>query len=152
MFKTISRLLFGGEEETPEDVKSGEEVEEEWLVVSHQEAVSAENQDAKLTDTELSNSAPHGDTVATVETDISLLDPEPTDQSSSSPSRAITGSSSQPKALLEATKITCTQKAKTWADRQHMTRNAIQRQNRVRQGVQQHSFHLQQPGHRNICH
>lgn len=36
MFKTISRLLFGGEEETPETVKSGEEVEEEWLVVSHQ--------------------------------------------------------------------------------------------------------------------
>lgn len=36
MFKTITRLLFGGEEETPEDVKSGEVVEEGWLVVSHQ--------------------------------------------------------------------------------------------------------------------
>lgn len=36
MFKTIARLLFGGEEQTPEDVKSGEVVEEEWLVVSHQ--------------------------------------------------------------------------------------------------------------------
>ncbi len=36
MFKTISRLLFGEEEETPEDVKSGEALEEEWLVISHQ--------------------------------------------------------------------------------------------------------------------
>lgn len=36
MFKTIARLLFGGEEQTHEDVKSGEVVEEEWLVVSHQ--------------------------------------------------------------------------------------------------------------------
>ncbi|KAM8756651.1 tumor protein p53-inducible nuclear protein 2 isoform 1-T3 [Acanthopagrus schlegelii] len=152
MFKTISRLLFGGEEETPETVKSGEEVEEEWLVVSHQEAGSAENQDAKLTDIQPSNSTPHGDTVAAVAADISGLDPEPVVESSSSPSRAISGSSSQPKALLEVTKITSTQKAKTWADRQHMTRNAIQRQNRVRQGVQHQSFPLQQPGHRNLCH
>lgn len=36
MLKTITRLLFGGEEETPEDVKSGEVVEGGWLVVSHQ--------------------------------------------------------------------------------------------------------------------
>lgn len=38
MFKTITRLIFGGEEPpTPEDVKPGDEGEdEEWLVVSHQ--------------------------------------------------------------------------------------------------------------------
>ena len=36
MFRTITRLLFGGEEKTPEDVKSGEVVEEGWLVVNHQ--------------------------------------------------------------------------------------------------------------------
>lgn len=36
MFKTITRLLFGGEEETSKGVKSGEVVEEEWLVVTHQ--------------------------------------------------------------------------------------------------------------------
>lgn len=39
MFKTIARLIFGGEEEqqTPEDVKPREEEaeDEEWLVVSH---------------------------------------------------------------------------------------------------------------------
>ncbi len=87
----------------------------------------------------------------------SVLDPEPTAQSSSSggsssASRAIAGSVSQPKALVEVMQLTCVQKAKAWTDRHHMTRNAIQRQNRVRQGVQHHSFHLQQPGHRHLSH
>lgn len=59
---------------------------------------------------------------------------------------------SQPKALAEMTQLACIQKAKAWADRQHVSRNAIQRQNRVRQGVQHHSFHLQQPGHRSLSH
>ncbi|XP_070759507.1 tumor protein p53-inducible nuclear protein 2 [Enoplosus armatus] len=155
MFKTITRLLFGGEEETPVDVKSGEAVEEGWLVVSHQEAGSAENQGAELTDSQPSNSqALHGHTVANMETDVSVLDPEPAAQnsSSSSTSRAITGSVSQPKALVEVTQLTCIQKTKALADRHHMSRNAIERQNRVRQGVQHHSFHLQQPGHRNLSH
>ncbi|KAK9529470.1 hypothetical protein VZT92_013559 [Zoarces viviparus] len=154
MFKTIARLLFGGEEETPKDVKSGEAVEEGWLVVSRQEAGSAENQGAELTDTHSSSSALQGETVANVESDISVLDPERTVQSSSSSSssQAITGSVSQPKAVLEVTQLTCIQKAKTWTDPHHMSRNAIQRQNRVRQGVQHHSFHLQQPGHRNLSH
>ncbi|XP_041817269.1 tumor protein p53-inducible nuclear protein 2 [Chelmon rostratus] len=152
MFKTITRLFFGGEEETPEDVKSGEAVEDEWLVVSHQEAGSAENQAAELTDTQPSNSALHGDTVANMETDNSVLDPEPADQGSSATSRAIAGSVSRPKALVEVAQLTCIQKANTWVDRHHMTRNAIQRQNRVRQGVQHHSFHLQQPGHRSLSH
>uniref|UniRef100_UPI0037E8EF6F tumor protein p53-inducible nuclear protein 2 n=1 Tax=Semicossyphus pulcher TaxID=241346 RepID=UPI0037E8EF6F len=153
MFKTITRLLFGGEEETPQDIKSGEGLEEGWLVVSHQEAVSAEDPGAELTETQPTlNCALHGETVADIKTDISVSDPEPTVQSSSASSRAITGSVFQPKALLEATQLTSIQKAKTWADRHHMTRNAIQRQNRVRQGVHHHSFPLQQPGHRNLSH
>ncbi|XP_040890351.1 tumor protein p53-inducible nuclear protein 2 [Toxotes jaculatrix] len=152
MFKTITRLLFGREEETPEEAKSGEVVEEGWLVVSHQETSSAENQDAELTDTQPLNSAPHGETVANMETDTSVLDPEPTVQSSSATSQAISGSFSQPKVRAEVTQLTCMQKAKAWADRHHMSRNAIQRQNRVRQGVQHHSFNLQQPGHRNLGH
>lgn len=36
MFRTITRLLFGGEEDTPQEVKCGEVLEEEWLLVSHQ--------------------------------------------------------------------------------------------------------------------
>ncbi|XP_068451006.1 tumor protein p53-inducible nuclear protein 2 [Clinocottus analis] len=149
MFKSITRLLFGGAEETPGDVKSAEVVEEGWLVVSHQEADSAENQEAERTDTQSSNSGLQGATVANMESDISVSGPEPTVQSSS---RAILGSVSQTQAVLEVTQLTCAQKAKAWADPHHMSRNAIQRQNRVRQGVQHQSFHLQQPGHRNLSH
>lgn len=36
MLKAIARLLFGGEEQPPDDFKSGEMSEEEWQVVSHQ--------------------------------------------------------------------------------------------------------------------
>lgn len=144
MFKTITRLLFGGEEETPEDVKPGEVVEEGWLVVNHQE----ENQDAEVPDIQQSNSALSVDTVIKLETDTSATDPEPTVQTSSN-SRAITGLVFQPKTLAELTSV---QKAKSCADRHHMSRNNIQRQNRVHQGLQHHSFHLQQPGHRNLSH
>ncbi|XP_044206211.1 tumor protein p53-inducible nuclear protein 2 [Thunnus albacares] len=147
MFRTITRLLFGGEEKTPEDVKSGEVVEEGWLVVNHQE-----NQDADVPDIQQSNSAINADTDTTLETVTSATDPEPTVQTSNttSNSRAIIGLVSQPKTLAEVTQLT--QKAKSCADRHHMSRNAIQRQNRVRQGVQHQSFHLQQPGHRTLSH
>lgn len=147
MFRTITRLLFGGEEKTPEDVKSGEVVEEGWLVVNHQE-----NQGADVPDIQQSNSAINADTDTTLETVTSATDPEPTVQTSNttSNSRAIIGLVSQPKTLAEVTQLT--QKAKSCADRHHMSRNAIQRQNRVRQGVQHQSFHLQQPGHRTLSH
>lgn len=36
MFQAITRLLFGGAEQTPGDLNSGEMAEEEWQVVSHQ--------------------------------------------------------------------------------------------------------------------
>ncbi|XP_034440579.1 tumor protein p53-inducible nuclear protein 2 [Hippoglossus hippoglossus] len=151
MFRTITRLFFGGEEETPKEVKSGEVVEEGWLVVNHHETRSAENQDAELTDSQPVNSPPHGDTVTKMETDTSVSDTEPTVQSSSS-SGVVSGSFSQSKVLAEVTQLTCVQKAKAWTERHHMSRNAIQRQNRVHQGVQHHSFNLQQPGHRNLSH
>lgn len=81
----------------------------------------------------------------------SVLDPEPTDQSKNTASWATTGPVAHPKPLVEVAHLGI-QKARTWADRHHMTRNAIQRQNRVRQGVQPNFFHLQQPGQRNLCH
>ncbi|XP_062252019.1 tumor protein p53-inducible nuclear protein 2 [Platichthys flesus] len=150
MFRTITRLFFGGEEETPKEVKSGEVLEEGWLVVNHHETSSAENQDAELTESLPEISPPHGDTVTKMETDTSVSDTEPTAQSSSSGD--VSGSFSQPKVLAEVAQVTCVQKAKAWTERHHMSRNAIQRQNRVHQGVQHHSFNLQQPGHRNLSH
>ncbi|XP_069007742.1 tumor protein p53-inducible nuclear protein 2 [Embiotoca jacksoni] len=152
MFRTISRLFFGGEEEAPEDVKSGEVVEEGWLVVTHQEAGSAETQDTLLNGTKPSQSTLLANAVANMETDC-VSGAEPTVQSTGIvPSQATSGSFFQPKALAQMTQLTCIQKEKAWADRHHVSRNALQRQNRFHQGVQQHSFNLQQPGHRSLSH
>lgn len=82
----------------------------------------------------------------------SVLDPEPQNQTGSASGRAAAASASQLKALAEAAQLTCVHKPRTWVERHHATRNAIQRQNRVRQGVQHNVFHLQQPGLRNLCH
>lgn len=151
MFGIINRLLFGGEEKTPEHVKSGEEVDDGWLVVNPQEALSAEEQQVATSDNQ-PNSEAHGDTVSQQETDPSVSDPEPAVQSGNTTSQAVAGALCQPKVVAEVTQLSCIHKAKAWADRHHTSRNGIQRQNRLRQGVQQHSFHLQQPGQRSLGH
>ncbi|XP_071773572.1 tumor protein p53-inducible nuclear protein 2 [Centroberyx gerrardi] len=159
MLRTIARLLFGGEEETPEDVKSGEVVEEDWLLVSHQEAInevsSAEDQDAELADTRPSNPAVHEDTDANLETAIRMLEREPSVQSSSTTSQVISSSSvSHAEALAKVTQVTRVQRAQAWVERHHLSRNAIQRQNCARQRSQHHTHntYLHQPGHRNPSH
>ncbi|TNM88410.1 hypothetical protein fugu_004664 [Takifugu bimaculatus] len=153
MFRAIARLLFGGEEQTPEDFKSGEMAAEEWQVVSHQEADSAENQGPEQTPVEQSGSAHPQDTLANkgALNVISVVDPEPTGQSSSA-HPAVAGAAPQLKPLTVVEQLTLVQKARTWADRHHVTRNTLQRHNRVRLGVQQSLFHLQQPARRSLAH
>lgn len=156
MFKTIARLIFGGEEEqqATEDVKSRKEEaeDEEWLVVSHDEAVSAENNGLEKTDAQTSASPLHVDAVVNMETEVSAFDPEPQNQTGSPSGRAAAASVSQLKALAQAVPLSFVPKGRSWVERHHTARNAIQRQNRVRQGVQHNVFHLQQPGLRNLCH
>ncbi|XP_029906684.1 tumor protein p53-inducible nuclear protein 2 isoform X2 [Myripristis murdjan] len=159
MFKTITRLLFGGEEETPEDVKPAEVVEEGWLLVNHQEAVSAvsaaEDQDAELADCTPSNPTAHKvDDIN--QTGSKMSEPEPSVQSSSS-SQVIRNSLSQAEALAKVTQVTRVQRAQAWAERHHLSRSAIQRHNCGRQRGQRHhslthSTYLHQPGHRNLSH
>ncbi|MEQ2304405.1 hypothetical protein AMECASPLE_026699 [Ameca splendens] len=152
MFRTIARLLFGGQEETPEDVKPGEVAEEGWLVVNHQEAGGCENQDALLAAAQQHNSTYQGDTPAnTGKNSPSNLEPT-VPPSSTITSQAVASYVSQPKAVTELTQVTCAQKAKAWTDRRNVSRNAFQRQNQVNQVVQHNSFHLQQPGHRSLSH
>ncbi|CAN9512489.1 unnamed protein product [Ophioblennius macclurei] len=163
MFKTISRLIFGGAEETPEDVKCGEVVGEEgWHVVTHQEADSGENQDAPLAETQPSSPSLCGSISANIEADCtSEAEPEVQnsssvgeggDNSDTSTSRVASGAFSQPKTQTEIERVMWIHRAKAWADRHYVSRNAIQRQNRVRHGVQAHSFQLQQPGNRSLGH
>ncbi|XP_072772696.1 tumor protein p53-inducible nuclear protein 2 [Nerophis lumbriciformis] len=152
MFKKLAHLLFGGQQENSEDVKSEEVVEEEWLVVSHQEEASAGPQTLE-TPTTLSHPAPDTATITQVDTDASTLDPESersTDQSKETDSKSgvIAALLSPPKALQELTKL----KKSSMSSHHHMSRNVVQRHNRVRQGFQNHSFPLQQPGHRTLSH
>lgn len=81
----------------------------------------------------------------------SVVDPEPTGQSNST-HPAVAGAAPQLKPLTIVEQLTLVQKARTWADRHHVTRNTLQRHNRVRLGVQQSLFHLQQPGRRSLAH
>ncbi|KAM9860368.1 uncharacterized protein ACBR49_018430 [Aulostomus maculatus] len=155
MFRTITRLLFGGEEESPDDqLKSGEVLEEGWLVVSHQEADSAELKTAEEP-TQPSYFALNAETVPKLDPDTRAVDPDiagPSSSRTTNNSQTISALVSQPKALEEVTQVTCIQKAKFWTNRHYTSRNAIERQNRTRQGVVHPTFHLQQPGHRSISH
>lgn len=63
---------------------------------------------------------------------------------------AAAGVAAQLKPLMVAEQLL--EKTRTWTDRHHVTRNTMQRHNRVRQGVQQSRFHLQQPGRRSLAH
>lgn len=79
------------------------------------------------------------------------VDPEPTGQSSSD-RPVVAAVAPQLKPLTVVERLTLVQKARTWAVRHHLTRNTMQRHNRVRLGVQQSLFHLQQPGRRSLAH
>ncbi|RVE72850.1 hypothetical protein OJAV_G00041950 [Oryzias javanicus] len=133
MFRTIARLLFGDQEES-EDGKSEEVKEEDWLVITHQEA--AEIQDALTPDIQESTSTLLQDPPPNTE-------PDRVSDAAAGDCRAVSALLLQPKALVELTQLTCLQKAK--ADRPRVSRNTIQRQNRIRQRVRPASFHLQQP-------
>ncbi|KAM4741695.1 tumor protein p53-inducible nuclear protein 2 [Anableps anableps] len=152
MFRKIVRLLFGGEEETPEEIKPGEVAEDGWLVVNHQEAGGCENQHALLAAAQQSNSISQGDTPANTEKNSQSHVESSIPPSSSMTSWAVARYVSQPKAVAELTQVTCAQKAKAWTDRRHVSRNAMQRQNHVHHIAQHNSFHLQQPGHRSFSH
>lgn len=143
MFRRIARLLFGGEEETPDEAKPGEPAEDGWLVVNHQEAGGCESQDAEPP----LDSASQGDTAANAENNSPSLV-----EASAPPSISAASYVSQPKALAEQTRVIRAQRAKAWTDRHGASRNAIQRQNQVRQANQHNSFHLQQPSHRSLSY
>lgn len=81
----------------------------------------------------------------------SLVDPEPAGLSSAT-RPAVAGVAAQLKPAIAVEQLTLIPKARTWADRHHVTRNSMQRHNRVRQGIQQSLFHLQQPGRRSLAH
>lgn len=151
MFKIITNLLFG-EEEVPKEVTGSVEVEdEEWHVVSHQDAVAEEHQEGAMLDNH-PNVAVQDSPISQQDGDSSVMSPETQAPNNNHAYGAVHGVLCPPKGLAHAPLSACVQKAKAWAQRHSTSRNAIQRQNRLRQGIQQQAFPLHQPGHRNLCH
>ncbi|KPP64226.1 tumor protein p53-inducible nuclear protein 2-like [Scleropages formosus] len=76
---------------------------------------------------------------------------------SAMPSRVIRGAASKAGALAKVTQVTRIQRAKAGADRRHLSRNRLQRQNRTREQVPRHAARirgtfLHQPSQRSFCH
>ncbi|KAG7265052.1 hypothetical protein CRUP_020179 [Coryphaenoides rupestris] len=73
------------------------------------------------------------------------------------PTRASRGAAAQAGALAKVTQVARVQRGKARIERRHLSRNRIQRQNRVREQVPRHAAHarntfLHQPGNRSVCH
>lgn len=151
MFRIITNLLFGEEDKPTEDISSTEADDEEWHVVSHQDAVADEHQEGALLDqnpTSSVQSAPLEQQDAV----ISGSSTETLDQKKNSAFEAVHGILCQAKDVTQASLSACVQKEKTFAQRHSTSRNAIHRLNRTRQGAQHQVFHLHQPSQRNLCH
>ncbi|XP_051515841.1 tumor protein p53-inducible nuclear protein 2 isoform X2 [Myxocyprinus asiaticus] len=76
---------------------------------------------------------------------------------SSTATRVTRGAAAQAGALAKVTQVSRVQKAKARTERRHLTRNRMQRQNRVLEQVQRRVAHtrnsfLHQPCQRNFCH
>ncbi|KAK7907466.1 hypothetical protein WMY93_016078 [Mugilogobius chulae] len=144
MFRIIANLLFGEEERPIQDIRSVEE-EEEWHVVSHQEAVADEHQKAALLDHQPSSAV-----VGSQDAENSVISSETQDQDMKNTHQAFPSVLCLPKAVSQATQAAYMQKAKAWADRHRSSGKAVQRQNRIRHSIQQQAFCLHQPSHRNL--
>lgn len=131
---------------------SVEAADEEWHVVSHEDAVAEEHQEGALLDYQPNLAVDDSSTISQQDADSSVLSPDTQDPNKNHAHEAVHGILYQPKGLAHVPLCACVQKAKAWAQRRASSRNAIQRQNRIRQGVQHQAFHLQQPGHRSLCH
>ncbi|KAM9445138.1 tumor protein p53-inducible nuclear protein 2 isoform 1-T2 [Clarias gariepinus] len=73
------------------------------------------------------------------------------------PTRPVRGSACQAVPLAKVTQVGRVQRAKARAERRHLARGRLQRQNRVRQQIPRHVAHtrnsfLNQPCQRNFCH
>lgn len=143
-------MLFGEEDKPKDDAGSGEVEDEEWHVVSHQDAVADEHQEGALLDYHPNSAVRDGSTISQQDADVSATSADTQDRNTNNAHEAVHGILCPPKGL--ASLSACVQKEKAWAQRHSSSRNAIQRQNRVRQGIQQQAFHLHQPGLRNLCH
>ncbi|KAJ0068414.1 hypothetical protein NL108_005997 [Boleophthalmus pectinirostris] len=150
MFRIIANFLFGDEDKPLEDIKSVEVEDEEWHVVSHQEAVADEHQKAALLEHQPKSAVFDSSNVQ--DADNSVISSETLDQTKEKITNQAFPGVSLPKVVAHVTEAACMQRAKAWGDRHNSSRKAVQRQNRLQHRVQQQALHLHQPVHRNMYH
>ena len=86
-----------------------------------------------------------------------VTDPEPPAAQTSAPRRVTRGAASQMGPLAKVSQMPRVQRAKARSERRHLSRNRVQRQNRVREQAPHHSVHargpfLHQPSQRSYSH
>ncbi|XP_051517510.1 tumor protein p53-inducible nuclear protein 2-like isoform X3 [Myxocyprinus asiaticus] len=173
MFQRISSLFFGSMEEGTPELKGPkpcvtEADEEGWLLVNLPEGATAEAsplEDLLIEHPSMSVYVSPGHLPAMEESTSSLAgsisrmseSAVPAVTRSSAATRVTRGAAAQAGGLAKVTQVSRVQKAKARTERRHVTRNRMQRQNRVREQVQRRSTHirnsfLHQPCQRNFCH
>ncbi|KAM9445141.1 tumor protein p53-inducible nuclear protein 2 isoform 3-T4 [Clarias gariepinus] len=165
MFQRLSNLLFGEVEQVSAELNGPkpcvtEADEEGWLLVSVPEGVPAEaspmedlliEHPSMSVYVSLSNLDQSTTNVADTASRMSESTPAPV------PTRPVRGSACQAVPLAKVTQVGRVQRAKARAERRHLARGRLQRQNRVRQQIPRHVAHtrnsfLNQPCQRNFCH
>ncbi|KAL4604864.1 tumor protein p53-inducible nuclear protein 2 isoform X1 [Arapaima gigas] len=105
----------------------------------------------------LGNQSAVEESTASLAASVRVTEAVPSAARSAIPSRVIRGGASKAGTLAKVTQVTRIQKAKGGADRRHLSRNRLQRQNRVREQVPRHAARmrgtfLHQPSQRSFCH
>ncbi|XP_051962384.1 tumor protein p53-inducible nuclear protein 2 isoform X2 [Xyrauchen texanus] len=173
MFQRISSLFFGSMEDVTPELKGPkpcvtEADEEGWLLVNLPEGATAEAsplEDLLIEHPSMSVYVSPSHLPAMEESATSLAgtvsrmseSAVPAMTRSSTATRVTRGAAAQAGALAKVTQVSRVQKAKARTERRHLTRNRIQRQNRVLEQVQRrvahtHNSFLHQPCQRNFCH
>ncbi|XP_064154665.1 tumor protein p53-inducible nuclear protein 2 isoform X2 [Anguilla rostrata] len=172
MFQRLSSLFFGEVEDASTDLKGPkpcvtEADEEGWLLVNLPEGATAETspmEDLLIEHPSMSvyvspsNLSIVEESTASLGVSVSMVtDPAPPAVQTNAPRRVTRGMASQAGQLGKVTQMPRVQRAKARADRRHLSRNRLQRQNRVREQAPRHTAHargsfLHQPCQRSCSH
>ncbi|XP_048838647.1 tumor protein p53-inducible nuclear protein 2 isoform X3 [Brienomyrus brachyistius] len=171
MLQRLSTLLFGEVEDASTDISGPKPCvmdadEEGWLLVNLPEGATAESspiEDLLIEHPSMSVYVALGnqsvqDSVASLTGSVSrVAEAVPPASQDSAPRRIPRGAAAKAGAMVKVTQVTRVQRAKARAERRHLARNRVQRQNRVREQASRrpahtHGTYLRQPCQRTLNH
>ncbi|XP_023654619.1 tumor protein p53-inducible nuclear protein 2 isoform X3 [Paramormyrops kingsleyae] len=172
MFQRLSALFFGEVEDVSSDISGPKPCvtdadEEGWLLVNLAEGATAESspmEDLLIEHPSMSvyvalgNQSVVQESVASLTGSVSrVAEVVPPASQDSAPRRIPRGAAAKAGAVAKVTQVARVQRAKARADRRHLARNRVQRQNRVREQASRrpahvHGSYLRQPCQRTFNH